>query len=113
MLERKKRYTEPAGKTEWSDGGQSQYKTKQAQGHRLAVEGSELTAASHPLTANCGCKIERVGNNTAAYPEGAISDLGSVLWGDTSRECAEIMEKLHRQSDAGDAPFNSTNVFLS
>lgn len=38
----------------------SQYKTKQAQGHRLAVEGSELTAASHPLTANCGCKIERV-----------------------------------------------------
>lgn len=54
----------------------SQYKTKQAQGHRLAVE-------------------------------------GSVLWGDTSRECAEIMEKLHRQSDAGDAPFNSTNVFLS
>lgn len=64
-------------------------------------------------TANCGCKIERVGNNTAAYPEGAISTLSNVLWGYTSRECAEIMEKLHRQSDADDAPFSSTNTFLS
>ena len=48
-----------------------------------------------------------------SYREEAISTLSNVLWGYTSRECAEIMEKLHLQSDAGDAPFNSTNVFLS
>lgn len=48
-----------------------------------------------------------------AYREEAISTLSSVLWGYTSRECVEIMEKLHLQSDGSDAPFSSTNVFLS